>query len=108
MNMHHRMSWLAASAALLALVANTHAAGLPTGLPQAFDWTGPIDVIRLADDTVVINDRQYVLSIGARLHGASGRASLKTGTTVGVISAIKDNKNVIQDLWVLPDGYQAP
>lgn len=108
MNGKYLISRVATSAALFALVANTNAAGLPTGLPQAFDWAGPIDVIRLADDTVVINDRQYVLSVGARLHGASGRASLKTGTTVGVISAIRDNKNVIQDLWVLPDGYEAP
>lgn len=108
MNTKYLVRWLAASAALLALVANTHAAGLPAGLPQAFDWTGPIDAIQLSDDMIVINDRTFVLSRSTRLHGTSDRSSLKKGTTVGVTANMQDERKVIQDLWVLPDGYQEP
>jgi hypothetical protein len=108
MNGKNMIRLVSASALLFALGATPYAAGLPAGFPQAFDWTGPIDAIRLSDDMVVINDRTFVLSRSARLHGAPGLGSLKKGITVGVKANMDSENKVIQDLWILPDGYQEP
>lgn len=108
MNAETMLRWMSACAMLSALGGTPYAAGLPAGFPQAFDWTGPIDAIRLTDDMVVINDRTFVLSPSARLHGVSGLSSLKKGTTVGVTANMQDERKIIQDLWILPEGYQEP
>jgi len=79
---------------------------LPPGYPSAFDWSGLVDELELSNNMIIINDRQFVLARGARLHGPKGTAgtsSLHKGMPVGVRVDTDGQTKTILELWLLPD-----
>lgn len=82
---------------------------LPPGYPSSFDWSGYVDELELSNSMIIINDRQFVLSSGARLHGPKGTAgtsSLHKGMPVGVRVDADGQTKTIVELWLLPDRQQ--
>jgi len=80
--------WSAVAFSVCLLTSNVLAAGAsPSSGDATFqpDWVGTVDDINLSENSVVINDKAFVLQSGATFRcNKGGRSALRKGATVGL------------------------
>lgn len=65
------------------------------------DWAGTIEAVNTADNSIIVNDRVFLLQAGTAYHGnRASRANLRAGMPVRIKSAPGSNGvPVAMEIW---------
>ncbi len=96
---------------LMVLGSTAGATALPDYYPQAFRFTGTLQLIDPSRDIIVVADTQMSIPGNLKVHTLNTQYgtinSLRPGMKVGAALGVSRNgRPIITEIWVLPDDYQ--
>ncbi len=107
--MNTKTKFASACCAFVLMVASAAGTALAAGpfpsagvSPSEPDWTGKIDSINSANNSIIVDDRVFILQSNTVFHGnRAGRSSLRTGMTVNIKSVLgTGDVPIATEIWM--------
>lgn len=71
-------------------------------VPSEPDWVGKIDSVNSANNSIIVNDRVFILQSNTLFHGnRAGRSNLRAGMTISIKSVLGPGEvPIATEIWM--------